>query len=442
MTTSEGSSKNSKKRDKLWHQRLLPIGAVFGGLAGMAVLYIGYDLIKTRMSPCESIFRQTAVSLSTKLKFLKAEGELAIGHDKMAELSERAQMTALNLKTCCTVLDAGRLNPEQFITCKSKARSYESRVDEIVTLVSPAKASAKPISKTGNSVSVATPSSPKIETKVAAAIDASKSLNQHVTKVRKDQVLETLEAMTPEHIDVAAKEQEPNDNLLQSNRVRNDKWVTGAIGASGDADVYSFKAPEIHRDWVTVELQNRSTGFKPNIVFYDAEKTGFATAYKTTAGADIKYSFVAKPGATYFARLTSYYGKSTGVYLFRVKPAKSYDTFEPNDRILDAKPVSRGTTIDASVMDGGDFDHYVISPSESEQHVNVRIENTSGTLHPSLVIYDGRKNSIKSAYSTTPGADVETTFKMPAQNKAYIRVHDYYTKASGSYRLTVDAKQK
>ncbi len=440
MANSDNVSKNAAHKDKRWYERLLPLGAVLGGLGTMAVLYMGYDLIKTRMSPCESIFRQTAVALSTKLKFLKAEGELEIGHDKMAELSERAQMTALNLKTCCTVLDAGRLNPEQFIACKSKARSYETRVDEIVTLVAPAKPNASSAPKSKDPPPVASPDLGKVNTKVAAAIEVSKSFNQHLVKVRKDQVLETLEAITPEHVEVTAKEKELNNNLLQSNRVKIDTWVTGSIGASGDVDVYSFTTPKVHRDWITVELQNRSTGFEPKFVFYDSEKTGFATAYKTTAGADLSHSFVAKPSTTYFAQLSSYYGKSTGVYLLRVRSGKAYDKFEPNEHILDAKPMQRGVTIEASLMDGGDVDYYALSPTDTADKINVRIKNMSNTIHPAITIYDAQKNSTNNTYSTTSGADVEITVSVPAKQKIYIRVHDYYNKANGSYHLTATVK--
>jgi hypothetical protein len=44
-----------------WRRFVWPVGAVFGALAGMAVIYLGYDVLKDRTSPCESIFRQTSL---------------------------------------------------------------------------------------------------------------------------------------------------------------------------------------------------------------------------------------------------------------------------------------------------------------------------------------------------------------------------------------------
>ena len=54
-------------------------------------------------------------------------GRLQIGREQLTDLDERAQMAALNLKTCCTVLDAGRLDPEQFLQCKG-TRAYAARL--------------------------------------------------------------------------------------------------------------------------------------------------------------------------------------------------------------------------------------------------------------------------------------------------------------------------
>ena len=131
-STARDAAKTAVKR--LW-KLFLPLAGVTAALSVMAVLYFGYDLVKGNVSPCESIFQQATVGLSTKIKFLKAEGELKLGPEKVAELSERAQMTALDLKTCCTVLDAGRIDPEQFLSCKSKARSYDARIDDVVALI-------------------------------------------------------------------------------------------------------------------------------------------------------------------------------------------------------------------------------------------------------------------------------------------------------------------
>lgn len=422
----------------------------------MAVIYLGYDLAKARLSPCDSIFRETAVGLSTRITFLKAEGELQIGHAALTELDERAQMTALNLKTCCTVLDAGRIDPEQFLQCKANTRAFEERVEEVVALVNRPSASVTTgtITKHPATPATATPAStappadiakttpavatPEIKAKVEAAREASRAFNQQLVEVRREAALATLEATPARHVDVTAQEREPNDDVLNTNVVTLDTWVTGSIGAAKDADVFAFETPPTYRDWIRIELQNQSTTLEPHIQLFDAEKTSIGTVYKTTQGADAIYSFVAAPGTRYSVRISNHYGESTGVYLLRVHPSKAYDAFEPNDGILDARPIKLGDEIEAEIMDKADVDYFAFSSASSDRETRLRIENRSTSLHPSLMLYDADKTNIANRYNTTRGGEVSHTFKPQAGKTYYVRIADHYADGAGKYRLVVE----
>lgn len=436
MAASQRSPENSEQGRSGWDRRWLPFAGVAGFLLSIAILYLGYDFAKARFNPCESIFRQTATGLSTRIKFLKAEGELQIGQDVMAELSERAQMTAINLKTCCTVLDAGRLDPEQFLQCKSDARRFDRRVGEVAAAVEALPQAEKASNEAVKSeAQMAAP----VREKVEAAIAASKDLNRHIVKVRNEQALQSLELKVPKHVEVEAKEQEPNNDPLSTNRIGLGKWIKGAVAAGGDADVFMFQSPLRHRDWMTVELENRSMTLEPLIALLNSEKSQVVQHYRTTQGANIKFSFVAPPGATYYARVSSYYGKNGGGYLLRVQENKSYDAFEPNDKILDSRALALAKPAKAAVMDGNDFDYYAVGVEENGKPLKVSLENLSQSLHPHVVIFDSNKVNVKSAYSTTPGADVDVSVTAKA-GRYFIRVSDYYQKAAGDYRLTALAE--
>ena len=164
---------------------MLPILAVSGSLALMATIYLGYDVVKSKVAPCEAIFQQTTIGLSTHVQILKVEGELKIGREAVNELDERAQMAALDLKTCCTVLDAGRIDPEQFLQCKSKARAYDARIQEVSTLVG-----VTPKDSSGAATPATAPKS--TDATIAGAVEAaravSREFNQQVVQVVKDQV--------------------------------------------------------------------------------------------------------------------------------------------------------------------------------------------------------------------------------------------------------------
>ena len=86
------------------------LAAVVGALSVPTTLYLGYDLLKGRLSKCDSISRKTSVHLTTEIEFLKVKGKVHLGREKLAELSDRARATADSLKTCCIVLDGGNLN--------------------------------------------------------------------------------------------------------------------------------------------------------------------------------------------------------------------------------------------------------------------------------------------------------------------------------------------
>ena len=423
----------------LWKRLLNPFGAVIGALAMMALIYLGYDLAKGKISPCESIFRETSVGLSTRIKFLKAEGELQIGREAVTELDERAQMAALNLKTCCTVLDAGRIDPEQFLQCKAKARAYDARVDDIVALVRGAVKegmAGAPVAEPAKGEKPATKISASIGEKIESARTVSREFNQQVVEVRKEQALQTLQAVAPAHVEIAAQEREPNDDPLSTNIIELDKWVTGSVAAPKDSDFYSFTTPEAHRDWMRIEFQNQSTTLEPNIELFGADKSSIASVHNATPGADLAYAFVAPPKARYAVRVSNYYGQSVGVYLIRMLATKSYDAHEPNDDILSAKPISAGTPIKAQIMDGNDADFFAVEGGDRESAMAVTVANNSASLHPNVAVFDVNKTELGNQHNATAGGDVKYTFKAQP-GTVFVRVSDYYANAAGDYTLTV-----
>ncbi len=422
---------------------VVSIGAMGAALALLAVVYLGYDLAKGRLSPCEAVYQQTAVGLKTRIKFLKTEGEVQIGREQLTDLDERAQMAALNLKTCCTVLDAGRLDPEQFLQCKGSARAYETQLSDIADLV---RAAVKEGITTSSIAANATPTpSPpqikeQIDSEIKTAKEISRAFNHEVVAVRKAQVLESLKATPPRNVAIGAQESEPNNDMLTTNSVPLGKWVTGSVGAGDDRDYFVFTTPETHRDWIRVELQNRSTTLEPRIQLYNAEKTFLADQYKTTSGADVAYGFVAPPSTTYIARVSNYYGKNVGVYLLRVVATKAYDAHEPNEDILHATPIDIGTDVKAGMMDGGDADYFKIMTGDGDASLVAAVANKSTTLRPQITLFDANKTDLGSQYNTTDGGDISYAFKAAPNTTYFVRVRDYYGKAAGDYTLTVAEK--
>lgn len=415
-----------KKRNRLL-KMFVPLAGVTGALGLFALIFFGYDVAKGKVSPCDSIFQDSSVGMSTKIKFLKAEGELKLGREKVAELSERAQMAALGLKTCCVVLDAGRIDPEQFLTCKAKARAYDTQVSNVVAKVQAAAANnAAPV--------------PELAAAVETAIATSRALNQDVVRISREQQLQSLQTAAANKVAVEASEAEPNDDAFNANILTLAKVAKASVGAPGDKDTFTFTTPPDHRDWLRIELKNLSTTLEPNIELLDAAKTSLGAVRNTTAGGDVTYEFVATPSTTYSFRVSSYYGSATGVYAISATPAKAYDSFEPNETILTAKRVKEGIPVKAKIMDKADVDYFAVDAAGTgERKLRLLIANNSTSLHPAASVYDASKTEITTVRNTTAGGDLALEFKS-GPGPVYVRVSDYYNSDAGDYTLTVTAQ--
>ena len=439
-------------------RRVAPVAAIGGTLCAAAVVYLGYDLTRAELSPCDAIFQETSLGLSTRVSFLRTEGELRIGREQLTELTERAQMAALNLKTCCTVLDAGRIDPEQFLQCKGSARAYEARLDGISALVRQAAmqpaASSTPAARADHdglggrtARRMARRRRPtaqpgiveRIAQEVAAAKEISRTFNEQVVALREDQALQSLRSTPPRNVTIEAQESEPNDNSLSTNQLALDAWITAAIAGGKDADYFTFTTPPTHRDIMRIELQNRSPTLEPRLELFDARRASIGSVNETTPGADLSYSFVAEPGTSYTVKASNYYGETGGLYLLRVMPTEAFDRHEPNDAILSATAVAPGTPVEAGIMDKTDEDFFSVRGGDAESVLRVAIENRSTTLQPEVVIYDAAKAQIGSSRNTTAGGDVSYSFRAQPKALYYVRVRDYYRNAAGDYTLTVRA---
>ncbi len=417
---------------------LLPVGAIASAFALIALIYLGYDLAKAKVAPCEAIFQETSLGLKTKISFLKSEGELEIGHEQLTELDERAQMTALNLKTCCTVLDAGRLDPEQFLQCKGSARAYEASLSDIANLVRQAvKEGLTTSSIAAGATPPPVPASLKqqIDTEVKSAQQVSREFNKAVVAVRHEQALATLETKIPQSVPVEAQEREPNDDPLAINEIKLGTWITASIDSGKDADYFAFTSPETHRDRLRVEVQNRSATLEPRLELFDAEKTSLGANHKPTAGADLTYAFVAEPATRYVVRASNAYGNSTGVYLMRVVATRAYDAQEPNDDILHARSIGVAAPVAANIMDRNDVDFFAITAGKSEATLIASVKNRSTTLQPELAIYRADKALLGTQANATPGGDTSYAFKVAPNETYYLRVRDHYSSAAGDYTL-------
>ena len=89
-------------------------------IAATVVLLTGVWLLSRPRSKCDKIFEQTADKVRANLEFIKVKGKLALGSERVQDLTEASQKVALHLKSCCVAQQAGALNAQQFQACKAK----------------------------------------------------------------------------------------------------------------------------------------------------------------------------------------------------------------------------------------------------------------------------------------------------------------------------------
>jgi hypothetical protein len=116
----------------------LPLIIVAATVVLLTVMWLVYRTFVH--SKCDSIFEQTADRVQANLEFIKIKGGLALGQEKVQELTEASQKVGLHLKSCCIAQQAGILNADQFQVCVSGAKDYQNQIIQVVTNIKEANA--------------------------------------------------------------------------------------------------------------------------------------------------------------------------------------------------------------------------------------------------------------------------------------------------------------
>jgi len=225
----------------------------------LVIVYLAYSLLRPMLSPCESIFQQTSLRLGSKLDIIKTKGEVFIGEEKIQDLTERSQMTALNLKTCCIVLDGGKVSSDEFLRCKENAEKYETQIERIVTDVNEAQ-TAKQQGKT----EVVNEKVVQINEIINVAQASADNLSKQVTELKGSPSVEKTDNRKSSQ---GGNEEEPNNTAFEANLIPMDTTISGEISSQDDKDYFKFQNNSNLRDLVKVNFLNKSTKLTPISLF-------------------------------------------------------------------------------------------------------------------------------------------------------------------------------
>jgi hypothetical protein len=374
-------------------------------------------------SKCDSIFEQTADHVQANLEFIKIKGELALGQQKVQQLTEASQKVALHLKSCCIAQQARTLNADQFQVCMSGAKDYQTQIIQVVNNIKEANAAVE--QQKPDLVKQKTDAAKEAATKVA---------NTEKTLAKTTQALPVFAPVK------GGTEQEPNNTIPQANVAEMGTTIVGEINPADDVDFFKFQYRDAkkRRDIVVVHLENRSTTLQPALILYNEDKSIARNWSAANApGANLEFSFSAEPGKTYYVGVGSNYNGSTGAYTLAVVPQKAYDQYEPNEDAFTATPLKVGQTIEANIMDGADVDSYRVS-GVKEKSFTVHLENLSSALRPSIRVLNSDK-SIARDWSAANASGADLTFSIASEpgQDYFVEVGSYGGNSAGPYKLTV-----
>ena len=420
-------------------ERQLPLIIPAATVVLLTVVWLAYRTCGR--SRCDNIFQQTADRIQVKLKFIKTNGELALGQQKIQDLTEASQQVGIHLTTCCNLQQAGALNAEQLQVCMSGAKDYQTQIIRVAANIEEADAAEKQQK----------PELAKQKTDEAKE-GANKLLSTEKTLAK---AMETPPASPSVK---GGAEQEPNNTIPQANVAEMGPAIAGEISPADDADFFKFQYQDAkkRRDIVVVCLENKSNTLVPWIALFKADKS-LDRGWKgpNTTGADSDFAFSAEPGKIYHVGVKSNYGQSTGAYILSVDPQRAYDQYEPNDNAFTATPLKVGQTIEANIMDAADVDSYRLSgvtgksltmdlgllpntrSQESAKCDTAMAELAMTKFHPWVRIL---KSDMSIAQDwKAPNGPANLTFSIPSEpgQDYFVEVTAAYGQSWGPYKLTV-----
>jgi hypothetical protein len=390
-------------------------------LAGAGALV----LLRPGGSSCQAIFEQTAPRLEANMELIRTKGGVAISHATVQELAEGAQKVGLHLKTCCTVLEGGKVSPDQFQQCVAHASEYDRKIAATARLVEAASTAALQ-----GATALVEQQKVEIAGTVAAASGQVAALGEQVARL--DPGATPQPAPTPPAAP-GGVEREPNDSKSSAADLGIRAPTQGEIATPEDLDVFVFTPGVQVRDRVILRLENRSDTLRPYLKVFGPDKGVITEAYNGTPGADTDLEFTAAPGLRYFVEVNPY--GTAGRYVLSVLPQSAHDRFEPNDDPIRDRPtpIEIGSSVDASILDTEDDDWYAVKPGSAK--LQVALENHSTTLRPNVVVYNARRSQLHDQYDGTPGASLDFGVDVTPGDTYYLQVKPYGT--AGGYRLTV-----
>ena len=286
----------------------VPYKTILIGVACIGLIGLGALILWPR--PCDGIFQQTAPKVEANLKIIENEGAFAVSRAQIQKLSESAQKVGLHLKTCCTVLDGGKLDSTQFQQCIDNASGYEKHLGRVAQQV-------KETIKAKNSGATEIVEAKKSD--INQAIEtATSNAESFVTEQVTPPPLPLPKSKGSDEEDKEAKEKESNDQIREANEIQLGTRIQGTLDSREDRDYFKFRTSDREPSQTRIILRKLMTGgFYARIDVYDQVENR-VTKGRESGNDAISITFESIPNSDYYILVTVFTG-DPGPYELEVR---------------------------------------------------------------------------------------------------------------------------
>lgn len=242
---------------------------IFTSVAGVVVISLAFLIYSYQASTsCEGIFQQTKLNLTSSIEVLQMKGEIGFAHDKIQDLTEKAQLVALNFKACCVAAKNDLIAEGRFLECKNSTGAYETQL----ALAARHVTNARDAADSGNT-SQAKQSSAKATTELRKSETTLENLRQGPLQMGEPLASAPRKAesgLIPQRKHVSGREREPNEGYDDANQIAVGDSLSGQVAKSSQ-DWYALPV-DPQREYLHVKIRTTGGGSLCYARFFSAEE--------------------------------------------------------------------------------------------------------------------------------------------------------------------------
>ncbi len=211
----------------------------------------------------------------------------------------------LHLKTCCKVLDRGKLDATQFEQCIDKASAYEKQIALVAQQVTEAAEA-----KEKGTAEVLTEKIAGINQAIQTATSDAENFSRQVAQIKPP---------VPVKGD-SSEEKEPNDQITDANVIQLGTRVRGAIASDKDRDYFTFRTSDREPSKTRVILRKLSAGgFWAQVHVYDQVESRVTGTFDYGGDHPLSLAFESTPNSDYYILVRLYSSAQGGPYELEVR---------------------------------------------------------------------------------------------------------------------------